>query len=212
MTATTHDDPTHVGGPTSGHHESPDVVGARQRLGVILLILADVAFVLSLVFAHLYLRQLNTEGGWIPKDGGTESVGFGWVIAAVMVAGWAAYRWGERGARAGRKARLVVGTGLAVLVAVVDLALQVYQMAASTLRAADGAYASSFMALSGYHAFHVLLTVFIGVGVWNRARLGRYAGNDWQVRIVGYWWAWVAVSAVITAATLSFTTSPHVVP
>jgi heme/copper-type cytochrome/quinol oxidase subunit 3 len=212
MTATTRDESTHSGGSASRHHESPDVVGARQRLGVILLILADVAFVLSLVFAHLYLRQLNTEGGWIPKDGGTESVGFGWVIAAVMVAGWAAYRWGELGARVGRKARLAAGTGLAVLVAAVDLALQVYQMAASTLRVADGAYASSFMALSGYHAFHVLLTVFIGMGVWNRARLGRYSSNHWQVRIVGYWWAWVAVSAVITAATLSLTTSPHAVP
>jgi heme/copper-type cytochrome/quinol oxidase subunit 3 len=211
MTTLAHEGPA-AGELSNGHHEPPDVVGRRQRLGVVLLILADVAFVLSLVFTYLYLRQLNTEGGWIPKDGRTESVGFGWVIALVMVVSWAAYRWGETAARAGRSKQLVLGTALAVLVAGVDLALQLYQMVVSTLRAADGSYASAFMALAGYHAFHVLLTMFIGLGVWNRARLGKYASNHWQVRIVGYWWAWVAVSAVITAATMSFTTSPHVVP
>ena len=210
MTALAHDG---SGGEVStGHHEPPDVVGGRQRLGVILLILADVAFVFSLVFTYLYLRQLNTEGGWIPKDGGTESIGFGWVIALVMVVSWVAYRWGETAARAGRSRQLLLGIALAILIAGVDLGLQLYQMVVSTLRAADGSYASSFMALAGYHAFHVLLTMFIGFGVWNRARLGKYAGNHWQVRIVGYWWAWVAISAVITAATMSFTTSPHVVP
>ena len=34
------------------HHEHPDVVGSRNRLGVILLIVADVAFALSMVFTY----------------------------------------------------------------------------------------------------------------------------------------------------------------
>jgi heme/copper-type cytochrome/quinol oxidase subunit 3 len=204
MTALTHDG-------AAGHHDSPDVVGRRQRLGVILLILADVAFVLSLVFTYTYLRQLNTEGGWIPAEGHTESVGFGWLIAGVMVAAWVAYRWGEAGARSGRNRRLVLGAGIAVIIAAVDLFLQLYQLVSSTLRVADGSYASSFMALSGYHAFHVILSLFIGIGLWNRARLGLFTVNHWQVRIVGYWWAWVAASAVITAATTSLTTISHAV-
>ncbi|MGZ4745269.1 MAG: hypothetical protein ACXVYS_18845, partial [Oryzihumus sp.] len=67
-------------------------------------------------------------------------------------------------------------------------------------------------ALAGYHAFHLLLTLFIGIGVWNRARMGRYATDGWQVRLVGYWWAWVAVAAILTAATTSLAAIPHVVP
>jgi heme/copper-type cytochrome/quinol oxidase subunit 3 len=194
-------------------HDSPEDVGRRQRLGVLLLIVADVAFVLSLVFAYLYLRELNTEGGWIPAEGGrTMGVGFGWVIAAVMVLSWVAYRWGEAAASVGKRERLVLGSLVATVLVVVDLALQVFQMVNTTIRVDDGSYASAWMALSGYHAFHLAVTLFIGVGLWNRARLGLFATNHWQVRLVGYWWTWVAISAIIIAATTSLTTSPHVVP
>ncbi len=209
MTAVPHA-PAH---PASLGHDTPEVVGNRQRMGVLLLIAADVAFVLSLVFTYVYLRGLNTEGGWIPAHGGqVAGIGFGWLIAAVMIVSWAAYRWGEVAARSGERERLVLGTLIATVLVVVDLVLQVYQMVSSGIRVHEGAYASSFMALSGYHVFHLALTLFIGIGLWNRARLGRYATNDWQVRLVGYWWTWVAISAVITAATMSLTTSPHVVP
>ena len=198
--------------PPALGHDSPEVVGQRQRLGVILLIVADVAFVLSLVFAYVYLRGLNTEGGWIPADGGrTAGVGLGWVIAAVMILSWIAYRWGEVAARSGGRERLVLGTLVATVLVVVDMGLQVYQMTSVHIVVHDGSYASAFMALSGYHVFHLTLTLFIGIGLWNRARLGLFATNDWHVRLVGYWWTWVAVSAVITAAVTSLTTSPHVV-
>ncbi|MEO7059381.1 MAG: cytochrome c oxidase subunit 3 [Lapillicoccus sp.] len=190
---------------TTGHAEDPEVVGDRQKLGVILLIVGDVAFVLSLVFTYLYLRGLDTNSGWIPADATwhVASAGFGWVIAAVMALSWAAYRWAETGAAEG--ARLKLGLLVATLLLVVDLVLQVSQMLNAGFRADDGAYASSWMALSGYHVFHLLLTLFIGIGVWNRARLGKFVTDRWHVRLVGYWWTWVAVSAVITAATTSLT-------
>jgi heme/copper-type cytochrome/quinol oxidase subunit 3 len=195
------------------HHESPEVVGRRQRTGVLLLIVADVAFVLSLVFTYFYLRALNTQGGWIPAaDPKTASVGFGWVIAGVMALSWVAYRWAEAGARAGNRERMVLGLGLALVLAVVDLAMTVYQMLTSGLKVSIGSYASTWMALSGYHVFHLLLTFFIGLGVWNRARLGRFATNTWHVRLVGFWWNWVLVAAVIVAFTTSFTTSSQLVP
>src|SRR5450755_2732226 len=164
--------------PVITHHESPEVVGDRQKLGVILLILADVAFVLSLVFTYVYLRGLNTEGGWIsavePRTAGS---GLGWVIAAVMLVSWAAYRWGELGARSGQRQRLVLGLLAANVLVVVDGILQIYQITSANLRPDYGSYASSFLALSGYHVVHLVLTLFIGLGVWNRARLGLFAHN-----------------------------------
>ncbi|MDQ2758148.1 MAG: cytochrome c oxidase subunit 3 [Actinomycetota bacterium] len=192
--------------PANPHHaEDPDVVGDRQKLGVILLIVGDVAFLLSLVFTYLYLRGLNTEGAWIPSDftWPVASAGFGWVIAAVVALSWVSYRWAQ--SEPADDARLTLGLLIATLLLVVDLVLQVAQMVSVGFRVDDGAYASSWMALSGYHAFHLLLTLFIGIGVWNRARLGKFATNRWHVRLVGYWWTWVVVSAVITATTTSFT-------
>jgi heme/copper-type cytochrome/quinol oxidase subunit 3 len=193
-------------------HDTPEVVGDRQKMGVILLIVADVAFVLSMVFTYVYLRGLNTEGGWITKDEPrTASAALGWAVAGVMILSWAAYRWSEMGARSGQRERLLLGVGVANPLVVVDLIMQVYQMTSANLRVSYGSYASAFMALAGYHVFHLVLTLFIGVGLWNRARLGRFADNHWHVRLVGYWWTWVAISAVITAAVTSLTTSAHVV-
>lgn len=191
-------------------HDSPEVVGRRQRLGVLLLIAADVAFVLSLVFAYLYLRGLDTEGGWLPQDGPPAAgAGLGWVIAAVMAVSWLCYRWAESSARAGRRELLVIGVLAAVVLVVADLVLQVYQMATAGLVVADGSYASAFMALTGYHVVHLALTGFLGAGIWNRARLGLVDTDAWHVRLVGYWWTWVALSAVLTAAVTSLTASPH---
>ena len=191
-------------------HDPPEVVGRRQRLGVILLIVADVAFVLSLVFAYLYLRGLDTEGGWLPQDGPPAlAAGFGWLIAAVMVASWGCYRWAKSAAKAGQRERLVLGTAAAVVLVAVDLGMQVYQIVTAGFVVSDGSYASAFMALTGYHVFHLALTVFLGLGIANRARLGRFDADPWHVRLVGYWWTWVALSAIVTAASTSLTASPH---
>ena len=37
------------------HHEHPDVVGSRNRLGVILILVADIAFALAVLFTYFYL-------------------------------------------------------------------------------------------------------------------------------------------------------------
>lgn len=193
--------------PALAHHvEDPAVVADRQRLGVILIITADVAFVLSLVFTYFYLRGLNTAGNWIPDGGRTAGIGMGWAIAGVVVVSLLAYRWAEAGIKAGDGGRLTVGLLIALVLILVDVGLQVYQLANLPFLASDGSYASSFMVLSGYHLVHVLLTTFLGIGVWNRARLGMFtAGHHAHVRLVGLWWLWVAVSALITALTTSVT-------
>jgi heme/copper-type cytochrome/quinol oxidase subunit 3 len=188
------------------HAEDPAVVAGRQRLGVILLIAADVAFVLSLVFTYSYLRGLNTSGNWIPDGGRTVGMGLGWVIAGVVVISLLAYRWAENGIRAGDSGRLTVGLLLALVLILVDLGLQLYQLGTSHLVTTDGSYASSFIALGGYHVVHLLLTAFLGIGVWNRARKGMFtAGGHAHVHVIGLWWVWVTVSALITALTTSFT-------
>ncbi len=186
-------------------HMDPEAAGRMNKLGVILLIVGDGTFVLSLVFTYLYLRGLDTEHQWLAKgQPGSVSLAFTWVIAAVAIVSLVAYRWGEGGRD---RARLNLGVGAAVLVAVVDMVLQIVQMITAGFTPRDGAYQSAWMALSGYHVVHLLITLFIGIAVLNRSRLGRFDTNRWQVRLVGYWWTWMAVTAVIIAATTSLTTT-----
>lgn len=199
-----------VTGPAAEHHESLDVVGARWRTGVRLLIAADAAFLVALVFTYFYLRGLNTEGGWVPKGSPTEAIWISWALAGGMVLSAVLYRWGEAGNRAGRTNRLVAGTGLAVLVLVATTVGQIIQMATFPFKVEAGSYASTVWVLAGDNLFHLLLTLFIGIGLWNRSRLGKYTATDgWQVRIVGMWWSWIALTTIVGAFTASFIASPH---
>ena len=56
-------------GGSEGHHESPEKVDSRQRLGVWLFIGADVVTLGALLFTYLYLRGVNTDGHWMTMMG-----------------------------------------------------------------------------------------------------------------------------------------------
>jgi heme/copper-type cytochrome/quinol oxidase subunit 3 len=194
------------------HHDDADVVGARWRMGVILIIVADAAFVASLVFTYFYLRGLNTEGGWLPKGSPTAAIWVSWVIAGGLVLSAALYRWGQAGQIAGKRGQLIAGAGVAVAVVLADTVGQIIQLATFPFRVDSGSYASTVFVLSGANLFHLLITLFVGFGLWNRARLGRYSTpGSWQVRVVGMWWTWIAAAAIISAFTTSFIASPHIV-
>jgi heme/copper-type cytochrome/quinol oxidase subunit 3 len=192
------------------HLEDRDSIGRRWRTGVILLIVADATFVGSLVFSYFYLRGLNTEGNWFPPKSSIAPIWVGWVIAAILVVSAVVYRWGQLGIHAGKTGRLVVGAAIATVLVLGDAVVQVIQLATLPFGVDASSYASSIYVLGGANLFHLLLTLFIGIGMFNRARLDRHAAdNDWQVRLIGIWWSWIAVAAVITAFTTSFVASPN---
>jgi heme/copper-type cytochrome/quinol oxidase subunit 3 len=193
------------------HHDSPEVVGRRQRLGLLLLIAADVAFVLSMVFTWFYLRGLNTSNAWIAPGGRILNIVPGWLMAAITLISWLVYQWGERGARRGEARRLVVGSLLALVLLLAVTGWQINQIRTLPFAAVDSAYASSVVLFAWSALLHEILTVFLGLAIWNRARMGLFtAENHWHVRLVGYWWLWITVSAVLAAATMSFAVSPNV--
>jgi len=98
-----------------------------------------------------------------------------------------------------------------VLLLVVVAVGQVVQIASFPFAIAASAYASAMYLLAGANLFHVVLTLFLGVSMWNRGRLGRYtATENWQVGIVSLWWAWVAIAATLSALTTSFIASPTI--
>jgi heme/copper-type cytochrome/quinol oxidase subunit 3 len=186
-------------------HEHEHDQTRSQQAGVLLLIVADAFFVASLIFTYFYLRGLNTDGGWIPKGGGTLSPADGWVIAGIVALSALAYGWGERKARAGDRGKMLTGTALAMLLLLADLGVQVWRMVTMPFSVGDGSYASTIMVMAGAHVFHLLLTAMLGVAVFNRTRRGLFSvGSRWHARVVGYWWSWVAISAVAIAFTTSF--------
>jgi heme/copper-type cytochrome/quinol oxidase subunit 3 len=193
------------------HREDVDTVGRRWRLGVGFLIVADASFVAAMLFSYRYLRGLNTEGAWVPHGAATAPIWASWLLAAGLVLSAVVFRWGESGIRGGDRARLVLASAVGLLLLVAVAVGQVIQIAGFPFAIAASAYASAMYLLAGANLFHVVLTLFLAVSMWNRGRLGRYtATENWQVGIVSLWWTWIALAALLSALTTSFIASPAV--
>jgi heme/copper-type cytochrome/quinol oxidase subunit 3 len=111
----------------------------------------------------------------------------------------------------GNLCRLVSGIGVAVVIVLLDAAAQVVQIMSFSFKPDANAYASSVYTLAGANLFHLVLTGLVGLGVWNRARIGKYTAADpWQVHIIAIWWVWIAVAGIGGALTTSFIASPNI--
>jgi heme/copper-type cytochrome/quinol oxidase subunit 3 len=184
--------------------EEPEVVGTRWMTGAVLLIVADASFVAALSFAYLYLRGVNTEGNFHPTKSATASLWWPWAITACMVAGFIAYRAGLGAIESSGRSRFVSLAGIGVLIMAVALVLNVVQMATLPVQASDNAYGSAVLVIAGGNLFHLLLTLFLGVGAVNRVRRGVTEGAQmWSLRIIGIWFGWVCVASAIGALTIS---------
>lgn len=193
------------------HHEHPDVVGSRNRLGVILILVADIAFALSIMFVYFYLKQQDVNGMWLPPA--TEenpavtpvsSIG-AWQIALLSFVGLLFNRFATSGSRINSRERINIGTFIALLIAVAATVMQVVQMNSTGFTTRMGTYASSYYLIAFINVLHLVITVFIALGNWNRGRLGLYNSNHWHLTIGNVWWTWMTVSATLGAFALSFT-------
>ena len=195
---------------THAHHEHPDVVGSRNRLGVILLLVADIAFALSMMFVYFYLRGQNVNNMWLPAA--TEeraaieplSSGPAWIVTAVAAFGLLAHFYGLQGVRAKNQTQLKLGSLVALIASLVAIVLQFNTIANAPFTFSDGAYVSCFYMFTILNFVHLALTVFISLGNWNRSRLGLYAKDHWHVDIVRVWWVWMVVSSLLGAFALSY--------
>jgi heme/copper-type cytochrome/quinol oxidase subunit 3 len=192
------------------HIEDPDLIGRRWRTGTLLFILADAAFVAALIFSYLYLRGLNTEHAWLAPKQHLAQIWFGWLIAGVLVISALVFHSGYRGILAGNETRLVTGSIFGLAAVLVAGVLQFIQLANFPFGVADSAYSSSMYFIAGANLFHILLTAFVGLAMWNRSRRHIYSeSSNWQVHVVGLWWTWIAIAAVVVSMATSFITSPN---
>jgi len=195
---------------THAHHEHPDVVGSRNRLGVILLLVADIAFALSMVFVYFYLRGQNVNNMWLPAA--TEehaaisplSAAPGWTVTVIAAFGLLAHFYALQGVRAKNQTQLKLGSLVAFIASLVALIYQFNTISSAPFTFSDGAYVSCFYMFAILNFVHLALTVFISLGNWNRARLGIYVSDHWHVDIVRVWWVWMVVSSLLGAFALTY--------
>lgn len=188
------------------HHDAPAVVGRRERLGVRLLIVADGAFVMGMIFSYFYLRGLNANGSWVPKGGHTLPASTGWIAVLPLIVAAIVHKVGTRN-------RSHATAGLVLLAMLVGAYIQWHQLATMPFIAKDdggrhffeGAYASNWVVLGGANLFHCIIGAFIALGLFIR---GFRAKVDptleyWRQLTASSWFTWIAISGVLCAITTS---------
>ncbi|HWE64891.1 MAG TPA: hypothetical protein VHB98_24520 [Chloroflexota bacterium] len=215
------------GASASNAAELIDVDEDRKvRLGMFFYTLGDLILAIFFIGSYIFLRGYNTNDRWVPPPmahviGSGPLTATAWLmVAAVAGAGlfavgqWALY-WDRYGLFTGAMAA-------ALALYVVDLVAQVYVLGHQPYDVTDGSFASAFTLLSGYHVFHMLVCVFLGIGIVNRAARGCYrrpaergmpnahvaaaAGREGPnmtlprkttgIAAIGYYWYYVALYAV----------------
>jgi heme/copper-type cytochrome/quinol oxidase subunit 3 len=171
----------------------------KVRFGMLLYVLADVLFVIFMLVTYPWLRAYNTDNGWFPFAGmALPDQGTSLGLMLLMVVSAVFFFLGYLGIRAGNQVFLRVCMLFSWLVMLVALIGQVKFMGAQQFAAADGTFADTWLLFSGYHIYHLLWAVFLGLGITIRSFHGKYSkGHHLGVVTVGYFWYWAALTPVL---------------
>ena len=192
------------------HHEHPDVVGSRNRLGLALILVADIAFTLSMVFVFFYLKSQNVNNMWLAK--GDEDFPWihplsswpAWRVTLIAGIGMTINYLGLLSVRKKNYSGLLLSSLIAMVASFVATYYQWQTIAHAPFTFYMGGYVSAFYLLTTVNFAHLLITNFVTIGNWNRTRLGLYKTNHWHVDILNVWWVWMTASSALGAFCLLF--------
>jgi heme/copper-type cytochrome/quinol oxidase subunit 3 len=138
--------------------EPPELLGRNLVSAGYLMAGATAFFFIAFVFAYFYLRALDNNGMWKPKNVDA-SVGWGTAVVACYVLSALLVRLGLADHRAMRRARWRVKGLAALLVGVVALVLQVIAWTQQGFGPADGGFASVYFGWTAYLFLFVFATL-----------------------------------------------------
>ncbi len=183
------------------HHHAHDHATA-VRIGTIWLVVSDIMFVLAMLLGFIYLKGLNTDGAFRSVHDRAPGAGGTIAVAALALAGGLSYYWGRQGLKKGSKGQINAGVTLAWVLMLASLVVEMIVYNGLNFPVPLDAYASGVLVINIYHAIHLLMALTFGGLLLGRLRSGRLAGRDYVIRAVGYWFYWVAISAVLMAIVL----------
>ena len=166
----------------------------KVRVGMLLYISTDVFVAIFMFTTYIWLRDYNTSGRWWAPSVGTPSLLTSTVIMGVLIISALLYGAAQWASRAGIGWLLkwgLVGAGLLLLF---DCAIQVWAMAQVPFGLQDGGFAQSFLLLSGYHVYHVVVGLILIVGVANAAFHGDYTREHTVgLDVTAVYWYWITL-------------------
>ena len=140
--------------------EPPETMAGNLRIASHLWSSATAFFFAAFLFAYFYLRSLDSSAVWRPKHV-DPSLTLGTLGTAALVGAALVLRLGLADHRADRRPAWRVKGGLALVLLVAAIALQIVEWATQGFGPTDGPYASVYLGWTG-----LLLLFMIGLAYW----------------------------------------------
>jgi cytochrome c oxidase subunit 3 len=185
-----------------GHKDSVDH-DAKLRFGMLFYVITDVIFVVFLLTTYVWLRAYNTSGGWFPQGTKLPDMNMSNLLTGLIVLSAVCYYVAQLGLKQNNQALFRGGVAVALLLVLATLVGQIWYMGHFPFMTTDGSFASTYIMLSGYHVYHLLLATFLGLGITHRALRGRYSSTSTVgVTVIGFFWYWTALLPVLVTLLL----------
>jgi heme/copper-type cytochrome/quinol oxidase subunit 3 len=144
-------------------------------------VLTDVLFVIFMLASYVWLRAIHAEG-WFPQGTKLPDDQTVYILTGLCVLSAIFFFIGFMGLRSGSNTTLTICMAVATVLAIAALSGQIRFMGH----------------LAGYHIYHMVLGIFLGIGVTHRALRGRYSSDRTAgLSAIGYYWYWMALFPVL---------------
>ncbi len=195
--------------PPAALPQSANLAGSRTVgwLGMVLLILTEATLFGALISSYFFLR--DNSPAW-PLGGITRPE---LLLAAINTVILLSSSWpmqmGVRNIRHGSRSRLLIGLGIAWVLGLLFLCLQLVEYSRLSFTLQTNAYGSLFLTITGLHGLHVLAGLGMVAFVLLRALLGHFDDHRYQaVENVALYWHFVDAVWIVIFTTLYL--SPYV--
>ena len=173
----------------SAYHES--LLQSPVFLGMVMFIGSEIMLFGSFFTAYFYIRFSHSHYPFgdfeIPK--GTTGLN-----TAILVASSFTMHWALVSIRRANRFGLIAGLGLTLLMGLTFLSLQMREYHSLGFVPSDGAFPTTFFALTGLHGLHVFVGATLLAIALLRACRGHYSPNDHLgLEVTGLYWHFVDV-------------------
>lgn len=185
-------------------------VGASGRnsvgwWGVLCLIATEGSLFAYLLFSYAYLAVQRGQA-WLPDP--HPSVALSGPNTLILLASSVAVWWGEQGVKRQKRGQHLTGLGIAILLGLVFLVVQVFEWKSKTFTLASSSYGSLFFTITGFHMAHVAVGVALLAVIFVWSAMGYFSPRHHaRVSVAAIYWHFV--DAVWLCVFFTFYVSPY---
>ncbi len=177
--------------------------GARSTSwwAMVIVILNEAVVFASLLASYFYIRFNSVL--WPPQGVRRPELTLSSLNTVILIGSSLVMQWALGGIRRGALGRLRLGLGIAFLMALAFLGIQIYEFTQLGFLPQEHAYGSLFWGITGLHALHVFAGVLMNGYIQVRAAFGHFTAERYQgVENVTLYWHFVDIVWVFIFASL----------